>query len=39
MLELQYPEVLETLKAGELTEEVIKTIETAAAEVSAKFKS
>jgi len=39
MLELQYPQVLETLKSGELNDEVIKTIETAAAEVSAKFKS
>jgi len=39
MLELQYPQVLETLRAGELTDEVVKTIEVAAAEVSAKFKS
>jgi len=38
MLELQYPQVLETLRAGELTDEVVKTIEVAAAEVSAKFK-
>ena len=38
VLEMQYNKVLETLKSGNLNDEVTGTIETVAKEVSAKYK-
>jgi F-type H+/Na+-transporting ATPase subunit alpha len=38
VLEMQYTEILETLKSGKLNDEVTNTIETVAKEVAAKYK-
>jgi F-type H+-transporting ATPase subunit alpha len=37
-MEMQHEEVLKTLKAGELNEDVTKTIESVAAEVASTYK-
>jgi hypothetical protein len=36
-MEMQHQEVLKTLKAGELSEDAAKTIESVAAEVASKY--